>query len=203
MRSRIDRLKSGSLRCVAHTAIATTSCVALDCVGTECALLDSFTCSCGALKRHSLCYISGKWLRPIFNPFLKTRFIYRTEIKPGKKNPDTDTRKKAVAFGQRPRPLHNRYIHPNGHCACWAMAVSHSRYNFVTTPLPKRSRDGRFVSEAATATWVQMWFKIPAGTSRELQTQRDVTVIAFLGGSGDDGRGHRNMCKTPGGWKWF
>ena len=34
MGSRIDRLESGSLRCVAHTANATTSCVALNCVGT-------------------------------------------------------------------------------------------------------------------------------------------------------------------------
>ena len=34
LRSRIDRLKSGTLRYVAHTACATTSCVALNCVGT-------------------------------------------------------------------------------------------------------------------------------------------------------------------------
>ena len=41
MRSRIDRLKYGSLRCVAHTAIATTSCVALNCVGTCISLFPS------------------------------------------------------------------------------------------------------------------------------------------------------------------
>jgi hypothetical protein len=35
LRSRIDRLKSGSLRCVAHAAIATTRCVALNCVATR------------------------------------------------------------------------------------------------------------------------------------------------------------------------
>jgi hypothetical protein len=34
LRSRIDRLKSGTLRYVAHTACATTSCVALNFVGT-------------------------------------------------------------------------------------------------------------------------------------------------------------------------
>jgi hypothetical protein len=31
----------------------------------------------------------------------------------------------------------------------WGMAVTHSRYNFLTVPLPKRLRNGRFSSETA------------------------------------------------------
>ena len=46
------------------------------------------------------------------------------------------------------------------------MAVTYSHYTFVTAPLPKRFRNDRFASE--TATWIQKWFKIPAGTSRGL-----------------------------------
>jgi hypothetical protein len=37
------------------------------------------------------------------------------------------------------------------------MAVTQSRYKFVTVSLPKRPREGRFTSE--TAIWTQKWFK--------------------------------------------
>jgi hypothetical protein len=46
------------------------------------------------------------------------------------------------------------------------MAVTHNRYKFVTVSLPKRLHNGRLTSE--TATWIQKWFKISAGTSRKL-----------------------------------
>jgi hypothetical protein len=76
-----------------------------------------------------------------------------TEIIPGK---HSDTRMK-------PLPL------TNGHGRCttvtseralvsigdwgWTMAIAHDRYKFVTVSLPKRFRNGRFTSEAAT--WTQ------------------------------------------------
>jgi hypothetical protein len=52
---------------------------------------------------------------------------------------------KTVGFGQRPRPLHNRYTR-TGTFVRWGMAVTHSRYNFKPF-LPKRFRNGRFASE--------------------------------------------------------
>jgi hypothetical protein len=55
---------------------------------------------------------------------------------------------KTVGFGQRPRPLHNRYTRTDN-CVRWGMAVTHSRYKFVTDSLPKRFRNGRFNSETA------------------------------------------------------
>jgi hypothetical protein len=36
---------------------------------------------------------------------------------------------KTVGFGQRPRPLHNRYIQ-TGVCVRWGMVVACNRYNF-------------------------------------------------------------------------
>jgi hypothetical protein len=50
------------------------------------------------------------------------------------------------SFGQRPRPLHNRYTRTDT-CARWVMAVAYSRYKFVAISLPKRLRNGRFASE--------------------------------------------------------
>jgi hypothetical protein len=47
----------------------------------------------------------------------------------------------------------------------WGMAVTHSRYKFVTISLPKRFPNGRFTSE--TATWIQKWFKISVWTSKK------------------------------------
>jgi hypothetical protein len=44
------------------------------------------------------------------------------------------------------------------------MAVAHGRYKFVAVSLPKQLRNDRFTSE--TATWIQKWFKMPVGTSR-------------------------------------
>jgi hypothetical protein len=49
------------------------------------------------------------------------------------------------------------------------MAVMYSRYKFVTVLLLKRLRNGRFTFE--TATWIQKWFKMPAGPSRKLYAQ--------------------------------
>jgi hypothetical protein len=54
------------------------------------------------------------------------------------------------------------------------MAVTYSRYKFVTVSLPKRFRNGRFTYETAgglrseTATWIQKWFKKSVGASRKL-----------------------------------
>jgi hypothetical protein len=76
----------------------------------------------------------------------------RTEIIPVK---DSHTRinpfkNKTVGFGQRPRPrpLHNRYSRTDIFVR-WEMAVTYSRYKFVTASLPKRLLNGRFASETA------------------------------------------------------
>jgi hypothetical protein len=47
------------------------------------------------------------------------------------------------------------------------MAVNYDRYKHVTVffLLFERLRNGRFTSEIAT--WIQKWFKISAGASRE------------------------------------
>jgi hypothetical protein len=67
-----------------------------------------------------------------------------TEIIPGKHS-DTRINK---AFDQRPWPLHDRYNRTDT-CFRWGMAVTYNRYKFVTVPLPKRFRNGRFTSETA------------------------------------------------------
>jgi hypothetical protein len=54
----------------------------------------------------------------------------------------------AVGFGQRPRPLHNRYTRTGGF-VIWGIAVAYHRYKFVTVSLPKQLRNGRFTSETA------------------------------------------------------
>ena len=81
-------------------------------------------------------------------------YIYRTEIKPGKRS-DTDTRIK-------PSPLangHGRYktvtcYTRTGTCFRWVMAVTYSRNKYVVTvslsiSLLKRLRNGCFTSETA------------------------------------------------------
>jgi hypothetical protein len=78
---------------------------------------------------------------------------------------DTQTKNKAVGIGQMPRPLHGRHARTET-CFRWVMAVTHNRYKFVTVSLPKRPRNGRFRSEAAT--WIQKWFKVSVGASRKL-----------------------------------
>jgi hypothetical protein len=50
---------------------------------------------------------------------------------------------------------HDRYTRTDT-CVRWGMAVTYSRYKFVTVSLPKRFRNCRFTSE--TATWIQKWF---------------------------------------------
>jgi hypothetical protein len=67
------------------------------------------------------------------------------------------------------------------------MAVTYGRYKFVTVSLPKRFRNGRFTSE--TATWIQKYLK------NRWDFQKALDRIVFQGG--DDGRGYRNMSKTP------
>ena len=61
---------------------------------------------------------------------------------------DINNQNKTVGFGQRPRPLHNRYTRTDT-CVRWAMAVTYNRYKFVTVLLLKRLRNGRFASETA------------------------------------------------------
>jgi hypothetical protein len=53
-----------------------------------------------------------------------------------------------VNFQPRASRAQHFYFLQNGPC----------RYKFVTVPLPKRLRNGRFSSE--TATWTRKWFKI-------------------------------------------
>jgi hypothetical protein len=65
------------------------------------------------------------------------------------------------------------------------MAVTYSRYKFVTVSIPKRLHNGRFTSETAAWTWIQKCFKKPVGTS--IIESSTVGIIAFQGG--DDGRG--------------
>jgi hypothetical protein len=43
-----------------------------------------------------------------------------------------------------------------------------------------------------TATWIQKYFRISAGASREVSRY---TVIVFQGG--DDGQAHRNIYEIP------
>jgi hypothetical protein len=58
------------------------------------------------------------------------------------------------------------------------MAVTYSRYKFVTVLLPKRFLNGRFTSE--TATWIQKWFKKSVGNSRTLYISGSDGVSALL-----------------------
>jgi hypothetical protein len=69
------------------------------------------------------------------------------------------------------------------------MAVTYDCYKFVTVSTSKRLCNGGF--RIQIATWIQKWFKIPAGNSRKLY----IYIIVFPGG--DDGRGYRNMYKIP------
>jgi hypothetical protein len=51
----------------------------------------------------------------------------QAEIIPNKR---PNIRKKAVAFDQRPRPIHNRYTR-TGTCFRWGMTVTYNRYKFI------------------------------------------------------------------------
>ena len=88
-------------------------------------------------------------------------------IIPGK-NPDTRIKPLPLTNGHGRYITVTRYTRTDS-CVRWGMAVIYSRYKFIAVPLPKRLRNGRFTSE--TATWIQKWFKIPAGTSRKLYLQ--------------------------------
>jgi hypothetical protein len=51
------------------------------------------------------------------------------------------------------------------------MAVTCDRYKFITVSFPERLRNVRFASE--TATWIQEWLGISAGTSSPLCAKGD------------------------------
>jgi hypothetical protein len=89
----------------------------------------------------------GRRLLPIF-PHLAFRETFPTWKHLFTEPPSNPFKNKAVDFGQRPRPLHNRCTR-TGTCVRWGMAVAYSRYKFVTVSLPKRFRKSRFNSETA------------------------------------------------------
>jgi hypothetical protein len=62
---------------------------------------------------------------------------------------------KIVGFGQRPRPLYNNYHTPEREILSVGERPVHITVanKFVTAPLLKRLRKGRFNSE--TAAWIQ------------------------------------------------
>jgi hypothetical protein len=62
---------------------------------------------------------------------------------------DSHTRIKPLALTSgHGRYMHNRYTRTET-CVRWGMAVTYSRYKFVTVSLPKRFRNGIFTSETA------------------------------------------------------
>jgi hypothetical protein len=74
----------------------------------------------------------------------------------------------------------NRYTRTNTFVR-WGMTVTYNRYKFVTASIPKRLRNGRVTSASETATWIQKWFKIPAGTSREpYMLNKDLDVLRHM-----------------------
>jgi hypothetical protein len=79
------------------------------------------------------------------------------------KHSHTRHQNKAVGFGQRPRPLHNRYTRKDTFFR-WRMAVTNSRYKFVTVPLPKQFRNGRFTYESAARRFQKLFFEKSYGT---------------------------------------
>ena len=92
---------------------------------------------------------------------------------------------KTFGFGQRARPLHDRYTR-TGSCFHWGMVVAHSRYKFVAV-------FGLMVVRSETATWTQKCLKKSVGTSLESSRYN-----SFQGGG--DGRGYsgyRNMYRMP------
>jgi hypothetical protein len=77
------------------------------------------------------------------------------------------------------------------------MAVTYSRYKFVTVPLLKRRAA---VSAAKRLPGSRSGLKKPVETSRKKAVTKALVdkaldIIVFSGG--DDGRGYRNMCKIP------
>jgi hypothetical protein len=62
---------------------------------------------------------------------------------------------KAVGFGQRPRPLHYRYIRTDT-CVRWGVSVKY----IAVKSLPFHFQNGLVtaVSEVKTVTWIQKWF---------------------------------------------
>jgi hypothetical protein len=75
------------------------------------------------------------------------------------------------------------------------MAVTYSRYKFITASLPKRSRNGRFTSE--TAVWrFQKWNRHldPEVVKNPLELLESSIVYTKVFQGGGDGRGYRNIC---------
>jgi hypothetical protein len=94
-----------------------------------------------------------------------------------------------VGFGQRQRPLHNRYTRTDTFSVGeWPLHIA--VVNFLIVSLPGRFRNGRFTSE--TATWIQKCFQKSVGNSIFYGA---LDIIVFQGG--DDGRGYRNIYKIP------
>jgi hypothetical protein len=53
-----------------------------------------------------------------------------------------------MGFGQRQRPLHNRFTRTDNFFR-WGMAVKYNRYKFITISIPIRLCNDRFISETA------------------------------------------------------
>jgi hypothetical protein len=73
----------------------------------------------------------------------------------------------------------------------------YNRYKFVTVSLPKRFRNDRFTSETAARRFQKRNYHLDSEVAKKIRWdfQKALDIIAFQGG--DNGRGYRNMCKTP------
>ena len=61
---------------------------------------------------------------------------------------ETDVMERSCAVARGKDINNNRYTRTDTFVR-WGMAVTYSRYKFVTVSLPKRFRNGRFTSETA------------------------------------------------------
>ena len=87
------------------------------------------------------------------------------------------------------------------------MAVTHSRYKFITVSILERSHNDRFtsaVSEAKPPPGSRSGIKYPLGLLGS--SRYNIQAGSYFQG-GDDGGGYRNVCKIPrgsnlkeGGW---
>jgi hypothetical protein len=111
-------------------------------------------------------YVSGFHLSFKFHPSAAPCPGSGTEIFPDK-YPDTRIKPLPLTNG------HGRYITVAPEWTRlsvgeWPLHIAVFSCEFLTVSLPKRLRKGRFNSE--TTTWIQKWFKIPAGTSELLKS---------------------------------
>ena len=77
-------------------------------------------------KLGGLKYEISVLLRMQIDPFFKTTTLEEADIIPDKRS-DTRIKNKAVAFDQRPRPLHNRYTRM-GACVLCLVSLGNGRY---------------------------------------------------------------------------